>query len=254
LNYSVFVIYVTAKNGVASFYPVMPQKADIYRFPLGRDETEVAQPRGRRASTKRYQERYCSFNDYTVLPRLPGHSRSPLRGVFVDDAVVVVASQLHVALRCPPSSLPAPPEKSILYPEYLASPVADTALPRALSAWNPPFHPTTNLSLPSSGKGKSPLLCLQFCIDLFSFRGLRPAQIQRWGNLSSWGLNWIDFDPFVGVLDPKGVSFDWVLSPGAFVSVSDKDALLEAADEELNNYRGSLFLSHNFSASVRLSI
>lgn len=59
-------------------------------------------------------------------------------------------------------------------------------------------------------------------------------------------MNWIDFDSFVGVLDPKGVRFDWVLSPGAFVFVSDKDALLEAADEELNNYRESLVF-YNFS-------
>ena len=55
-----------------------------------------------------------------------------------------------------------------------------------------------------------------------------------------------------GASDPKGGSFHWVLSPGAFVS--DKDALLEAADEELNNHGVSLVFLNFLRTGVHLSI
>ena len=58
-----------------------------------------------------------------------------------------------------------------------------------------------------------------------------------------------------GASDPKGGSFHWVLSPGAFVFVSDEDALLEATDEELSDHGVSLFfLNFSVRTGVHLSI
>jgi hypothetical protein len=64
------------------------------------------------------------------------------------------------------------------------------------------------------------------------------------GNHAPWGFNWINFDPFVAglsVRDPKGPSFGWG-SRGAFVVLNEKDAILQAAHEELS-YRRWSFVS-----------
>jgi hypothetical protein len=97
------------------FTPSCRKKLTFTGFLLDETKPKLFTKLNRRAGPEPAPKDTKKDNVPSMITRfcpLPGHSRSPLRGVFVDDAVV--ASQLHVALRCllPPS--PTPPEKSIL--------------------------------------------------------------------------------------------------------------------------------------------